>query len=57
MKHADILCVVCARLLLDHGADPDFRQRGQNTSLLLAAVRGNDSMCRLLLGKYIIYIY
>lgn len=46
-----ILYVVCVRLLLDCGADPDFRQKGGNTCLLLAATQGLDGISRLLIER------
>jgi ankyrin repeat protein len=42
---------VCVRILLDHGADVDCLQHGNNTPLLLAAARGYDSIVRLLLDR------
>jgi hypothetical protein len=42
---------VCARILLDHGADVDCLQMGSNTPLLLAAARGHDSIVRILLDR------
>lgn len=40
---------VCARLLLDRGAEVDVKQKGLNTPLLLAAASGHDHLARLLL--------
>lgn len=42
---------VCARLLLDRGADVDVVQKGLNTPLLLAVAAGHDTVARLLLER------
>lgn len=42
---------VCARLLLDRGAEVDVMQKGMNTPLLLAAASGDENICRLLIDR------
>ena len=42
---------LCARILLDRGADVDALQRGGNTPLLLAAITGSETMVRLLVDN------
>jgi len=43
--------VAIARLLLDHGADPNLRVIGRNSALMKAAKNGHVQMVRLLLEK------
>lgn len=40
---------ICARILLENGANPELPQRGLNTCLHLAATRGYDDLVRLLI--------